>query len=73
MNPRARIIWELRRSGESQSEIGRRVGRSQVAVWKWFHGKALPDSESLQRIVEAYPHLAPYVLDVVMPRRTEAA
>jgi transcriptional regulator with XRE-family HTH domain len=72
MNPRARIVQELKNTALSQREIARRVGRSQVSVCRWFNGRTLPDADSLQRIVAAYPQLAPYAIDAVIPHRTES-
>ncbi|HXG76625.1 MAG TPA: helix-turn-helix transcriptional regulator [Gaiellaceae bacterium] len=51
-------VWSLirearRRAGITQAELARRVGTSQPAIARYERARALPDLDTLQRIVQA--------------------
>ena len=35
------------------SQIARRVGVSDVVVWKWLNGKSTPKAENIRKLAEA--------------------
>ncbi len=77
MSARARLVEALRELNYSPTEIARRLSqvgtpRSDVAVWKWLNGQTLPDSESVQALVAAFPELTPYAIETVLPRHNRA-
>lgn len=66
MNKRVLVVERLKQLGLAQTEIAERIRRSQPAISDWFSGKALPDRESLARLVWAYPQLGPLALEALV-------
>ena len=72
MTERQQLIQALQGTGLTAAEIARRVGRSQVAVWKWLHGKTLPNTDSIAALVDAFPELGRIAVSVVYAGRERA-
>lgn len=71
-NSTARLIDELGKRG-TPTEIARLIRRSQPTVWAWFNEAIEPNTESMARIIRAYPELAPFAFQVLVGGEKEAA
>jgi transcriptional regulator with XRE-family HTH domain len=66
VNERQELVAALRALGLTQTEIGLRIGRSDVAVHKWMTGQTLPDADSIAALARAFPELTRYAVNVVL-------